>query len=150
MLTVPHAAAEHGAGAERRALAAQSSVRSPRAQRQPVADELLDLHRHAEEMLEDVRQPFGVAHLPNERADVKELGQIRQRVAIAKRRRRHAEERADVDREAIVLRAIAVDVRLRLGPGPVEQREEPMMEEIEKPAERRIAGDAAAARARTR
>ena len=42
------------------------------------------------------------------------------------------EERADVDREAIVLRAIAVDVRLRLRPGAVEEREEAMMEDVEK------------------
>ena len=50
------------------------------------------------------------------------------------------EERADVDREAIVVRAIAVDVRLRLRPGAIEQRQEAMVKEVEEPAERRIAG----------
>ena len=84
-------------------------------------------------------QTFGVPHLANERADVKELGQIRQRVALARRLRCHADEGSHVHRKAIRFRAIAVDVRLRLGPGPVEQREEPMMKDVEKPAERRVA-----------
>ena len=40
----------------------------------------------------------------------------------------------------MVVRPIAIDMRLCLRPGAVEQRDEPMLEQIEKPAERRIAG----------
>ena len=51
-----------------------------------------------------------------------------------------ADERADIAGEAIVVRAIAIDVRLRLRPRPIEQRQEPVMEHVEEPAERRVAG----------
>jgi hypothetical protein len=104
-----------------------------------VADELLDPHGHPEKMLENVCQTLGVPHLADERPDVKELGQIGQRVALAGRHRCHAHEGSHVHRETIRLRAIAVDVRLRLGPGPVEKRKEPMMKNVEKPAEGRVA-----------
>ena len=138
VLAIPHAAAEHDAGAEHGSLGRQGGP-LPYTQKQPVADEFLDLHGHTEEMLENVRQPFGIPHLGDECAHVKELREVRHRVATAKRRRRHPKKCSDVGREAIFLRPIPVDVRLRLGPGPVEEREEPVMKDIEKAAERRIA-----------
>ena len=71
-----------------------------------MADELLDPHRHLEEVLQDRRQPLGVAHLPDERADVKELGDDRARASRSRNAAGdEAEERADVDGEAIVVRA---------------------------------------------
>jgi hypothetical protein len=138
VLTVPHAAADDGASTERRPFRREKSPLPP-AQRQPVANELLDVDGHAEKVLENVRQPFAVPDLPDQCAHVKQLGQVGQRVAIAKRRRRHSDERPDVDREAILLQAIPIDVRLRLSPGAVEEGEEPMMQDIEKPAEGRVA-----------
>src|SRR5262245_59239588 len=134
VLTIPHAVAEHRARAERRTFAGQETPFPP-AQEHPVSDELFDLHRHPEKMLQDVHQPFGIAHLPDQRADVKELREVRQRVAIAQRRRCHADERAHVDGEAILLWTIAVDVRLCLRPRAIEEREEAMMKDVEKAAE---------------
>ena len=52
-----------------------------------MADELLDLGANAEEMLENRRETFWIAYLTHERADVKELGDVRDMVAIAKRPR---------------------------------------------------------------
>src|SRR5262249_26613202 len=138
VLTIPDTVAEHGARTERRALARQKAAIAP-AEEHPVADELLDPRRHAEEVLEDVHQPFGIPHLADERADVEELRQVRQRVALAQRRRGHADERADIDREAIVLRPIAIDVRLCLRPRAIEQREKAVMKDVEKAAEGRVA-----------
>lgn len=104
----------------------------------PVPDEFLNLHRHAEEVLKNVRQPFTVPDLANQRADVEELGQIRQRVPIAKRRRSEPEERADVSRKSILFRPVVVDVRLRLRPRAIEERQEAVVKNVDEPAERRI------------
>ena len=115
-------------------------MRSRGGEAQPVADELLDRRRHAEELPDDGGQPFRVAHLAHQGAGVKELRQVGHRVAMPQRRRRDADERARRRPGSGRVRAVAVDVRLRLRPRAVEQREEAMMEEIEEPAERRIAG----------
>ena len=61
-----------------------------------------------------------------------------------------ADERADVRGEAVVVWPVVVDVRLRLRPRAIEQRQEAVMEEVEEPAERRDRRADAAARARTR
>ena len=71
---------------------------------------------------------------------MKKLGEIRQRVAFAKRRRRQPDERTDIRRETILGRAIVIDVRLRLRPRSVEQCDEPVMEDVEEAAQRRVAG----------
>ena len=63
-----------------------------------MTDELLDADRHAEEVLEDRSQSFGVARVTDQRADVEELGEVGQRVASAKRVRRQADERTNVRR----------------------------------------------------
>ena len=70
---------------------------------------------------------------------MKELREIVHRVALAKCVGSKAGERTDVHGKAVVARPIAVDVRLRLRPGSIEQRQETMVQDIEKPAERRIA-----------
>src|SRR3954467_14281435 len=98
-----------------------------------MADELLDVHRDTEVMTEDVLQSFGVPHLADQRADMKELGKIRHLVAIASRAGGHADERADVHREAVGRGAVAIDVRLRLRPRAIEQCEEAVMEDVEEP-----------------
>ena len=109
-----------------------------------MTDELLDRGGHAEEVPDDIGEPFGIPDLTDERPDVKELRRIGQRVAIAERRRRQPGECADVGREAVVVRAVAIDMRLRLRPRALEQREHPVVKQIEEPAERRIAGVALA------
>ena len=139
VLAIPYAAAEHRAGAEHGTVARERRPLA-RVQPHPVADELFDPDGHSEKVLKDCAETFGVPHVPHERADVKQLRDIRNRVAVAKRRRRDADERADIHREVVVLRTIAIDVRLRLRPGPVEQRKKAMVEDIEESAERRVAG----------
>ena len=74
------------------------------AERHPVADELLDPRPARGRMLRGcASSPSAFAHLPDQRADVKELGQIRHRVAIAEsppapsrrtRRRRRGSDRS--------------------------------------------------------
>jgi hypothetical protein len=86
-------------------------------------------------VLEDVRQSFDIANVANQRADVKQLGKVRHRVAIAKRGGRHANERADVCHEAVVLRPIVIDRRLRLGPRAIEQRDQSMMNDVDETAQ---------------
>jgi hypothetical protein len=105
-----------------------------------VADELLDPRRHAKELADDRRQAVGVAHVAHQRAGVKQPGEVRNGIPLPQRLRGDAHERSDVDLKPIVLRPIAVDVRLRLRPGAVEERDEPVMEQIEEPAQRGIAG----------
>ena len=138
-LTIPHLCASNRRMTERRALA--TKIRTLAClERHPVAHELLDLHRHAAEVLENRAQAFSIARMANQRAGVKELGQIRHPVARAKRLRRQPGERPDVDGEAVLIRPVVIDVRLRLRPCAVEQREESMVEDVEEPAQRRIAG----------
>ena len=71
---------------------------------------------------------------------MKELGDVRDVVAVAERPGRDTQERPDIGGKTVVGRAIAVDVRLCLRPGPIEQRQEPVMEHIEERTERRIGG----------
>jgi hypothetical protein len=137
VLPIPHPAAGDGGHAEHRAIA--SEIRSLRdVERHPVPDELFDLHRYAKEMLEDRAQAFRVACMTDQRADVEELGQVGNGIARAKRRRGDAEERAEIAGKAIVVRPIAIDMRLRLRPCPVEQRQEPVMEEVEEARQRPV------------
>lgn len=109
-----------------------------------MGDKLLDFRRHAKEVPQYRGQTFAIAHVPNERSDVKELGDIGDRVAPSKRRRRQADESADIRGKAILVRTISTDMRLRLRPGAIKKREEAVMEEIQKPAERGVAGIAQA------
>ena len=53
-------------------------------------DELLDAHRHVEELVEDGRQAVRIPHVPRERADVEELRRVGQPVTVPERRGRHA------------------------------------------------------------
>src|SRR6185503_1778411 len=64
VLTIPHDPARDRAAAKHGAFPAKIRPFA-RAERHPMADELLDLHGHAEEMLEDVGQAFAVTDLPN-------------------------------------------------------------------------------------
>jgi hypothetical protein len=59
-------------------------------------------------------------------------------VAMLQRPRRQADEGSDIDEEPVLGFPVPVDVRLRLRPGPIEERQEPMVEEIEEPAEGRV------------
>src|SRR5262245_57601787 len=59
VLTIPHEPAGNRAAAKHGAFPAKIRPFA-RAERHPVADELLDLHGHAEKVLEDVRQPLAV------------------------------------------------------------------------------------------
>ena len=138
-LVIPDASPEHGARSERGAFAAQVAPLRRR-QPQPVADELLDRRRHAEELTDDRRQTLGVPDVPHQCSGVMEPRQIRNRVAVPQRLGSGADERADVDEKPIVVGPIAVDVRLGLSPRAVEQRDEPVMKQIEEAAQRRVAG----------
>ncbi len=91
-------------------------------------------------MLQNRRKTFWIPYLTHESADVKELADVRDMVAVAKRPGRDAQERPDIRGKTVVGRAIPVDVWLRLGPGPIEQRQESVMEHIEERTERRIGG----------
>jgi hypothetical protein len=109
-----------------------------------MGDKLLDFRRHAKEVPQYRGQTFAIAHVPNERSDVKELGDIGDRVAPPERRRRQADEGSDIRAKAILVWTISTDMRLRLRPGSVKEREEAMMEEIQKPAESGVTGVAQA------
>ena len=95
------------------------------------------LHRHAEEVLAGSRAVLRRCACGGSARRRGRTWRGRAARRVAKRGRRQPDERTDIGREAILVRAIAIDVRLRLRPRAIEQRQEAMMEEIEEPAERR-------------
>jgi hypothetical protein len=83
VLAIPHPASRHCRHAEDGAAAAKIGPLS-NLERHPATDKLLDLHRHAKEMLKDRPQPFGIARMPNQCADVEELREVGNRIPRAK------------------------------------------------------------------
>ena len=71
---------------------------------------------------------------------MKQLRDCRQGIAAVEHRRRDTNEGADVPDEAVAIGAVAIDVRLGLRPGAVEERDEAMVKDVQEPAERRVAG----------
>src|SRR4051812_39230264 len=138
-LVIPATSACNRASTERLAVAAEIRPIAPR-QHQPMADEFLEPGRHTEELTDDRRQSVSIADVSNQCADMKQLCQVRYRVAVPQRSRCEANECADVGEIVILAGAIAVDVGLCLGPCAVGQRDKSMLKKVEEPAQRRIAG----------
>ena len=105
-----------------------------------MAHELLDLHRHTEELLQYGGQALRVSYLTNQGTGVEQLGLVRHGIAVAQRRWCHAHKRSDIRRKAVRVGTISIDVRLGLGPGSIEERQKPMLKQIEKPDEGGVAG----------
>ncbi len=102
---------------------------------------LLDPHRHAEVLAQQLDETFGVAAARAEQAGLEApcvLGKRARRIDRALRTVRRAEPCG----EAVVVRPVVVDRRLRLRPGPVEEREQAMVEDVEKARQRGIAARA--------
>src|SRR6185503_8805322 len=112
--------------------------------REPVADELLDAHRHAEMAPQHHLEALGAAHLAAEHPRVRELREVGCAVAVAKRRRAQAAERGEAPAEMVLGGAVEAHRGLRLRPSAVEELEHAVVEHVEEAHERRIAGVALA------
>src|SRR5690606_37575315 len=112
----------------------------------PLADELDELERQPEEILEHGDEPLGRAHGEAEPGGPRELRGVGHGIAIAKLGRRDADQAADVDLEPLRGRTVQAHGGLRVRPRPVEQAHHPVMEHVRKAAERRIADELARVR----
>src|SRR3954464_9999657 len=138
-LVIPDPSPCNGAPTERLALPVEIRAIAPR-QHQPMPDKLLEPGGHTEELTDDRRQSISIADVSDQCADMKQLGQVRNRVAIPQRSRCEPNECADVGEIVILAGAVAIDVGLCLGPCAVEQRDKSMLKKVKEPAQRRIAG----------
>ena len=68
-----------------------------------------------------------------------QLGQVRHGVAVAQAVHAEPDQRADIEREAVLLRTIEADGRPRIGPGAIEQRQRAMVEDVGEALEGRVA-----------
>ena len=68
-----------------------------------------------------------------------QLRQVRHGVAVAQAVHAEPDQRADIEREAVLFRTIEADGRPRIGPGAIEQRQRAMVEDIGEALKGRIA-----------
>src|SRR6185436_6785429 len=108
---------------------------------EPLRHVLLDANRHLEVLAQQLDQSFGMAAAAAEQPGLEQprpLGQrARRRAGVL-----GAEARTEPGAEAIAARTVVMYRRLRVGPGPVEEREQPVMEDVEEARERRVAAEA--------
>src|SRR5215510_1193301 len=124
-LVIPYPCAEDAGGTKPRRVATEIGALT-RTEEHPVADEFFNTNGHTEELPKNGSKAFGVADLTDQRAGVKQFCQVGNRIAIAQNAWCDPNERANVRRIPIVVRTIAVDMRLRLRPGAVKQRQKSM------------------------
>ena len=72
-------------------------------QAEPGADETLDPHRRAEEAGEDGAKPLGMPRLVREMSGEMQLRQVRHGVAVAQAVHAEPDQRADIQREAVLV-----------------------------------------------
>ena len=99
-----------------------------------MAHMLLDAHGHVEVAREHLAQHFGMPAAVGEPAGLEGERSTRQHAAVG----RCAATGEEPLGEAVVLRAIVLHHRLRLGPGAVEEREQSVVEDVEKMRERAV------------
>ena len=113
-------------------------------QHQPAPDELLDRDRQAEEVLEQALEPAGVARAMRVMAAIVDHRFVGHRHPPGNARQAEPDERAERHGEVVrhVLEqppALPGEGVAVLGPGPVEERDQPVIEEVEEPSERGVA-----------
>ena len=99
-------------------------------ERQPGADEFVDLDAHAEQSGKQAAQARGALHPRREQARIFHLGEIGQRIGVAERRRADADHRTDIGAKPILAGPVVLRDRARVGPGAKEQRDEPALKNV--------------------
>src|ERR1700722_10545267 len=97
---------------------------------EPTADEFLDLDARLEVTREKCAQTGHALDARGEQAGIGQLGEIGDRVGVAKRRCSDADHRADIGAEAVFVGPIVLSDRARVRPGAKEQRQKTALEEV--------------------
>ena len=119
--------------------ACPSRDRSPGLEGEPGADEFIDLDFDVEQTADEASQPRGGFRLRGDEAGKGELGGVGNRIEIAMRLCSDSDHRADIGDEAVVLRTVVLRDRPCIGPGPEEQLQEAMVEQVEEARKRVVA-----------
>src|SRR6185437_6215755 len=104
----------------------------------PFTDELAYLDWQSEVVGENTLERIGGTGLGREMSRPAQFGAIRSGVPRARRGRSEPEQRADIEEETVAFGPVEARSRLGIGPGPIEERDQPMLEEIDEIRERRI------------
>ena len=104
----------------------------------PAADELLDLDRDVEEILQDLLQRDGRAGLWRQGAGVENERLVRYRHPVAVARQPQTHQIEEVLRDAIPAVPLVAHRQAVFLPGPVEQGDDPMLEDVEEALERPV------------
>ena len=103
---------------------------------EPAADEFLDLDARLEIAREKRAQARDALDPRGEQSGIGQLGEIGDRVGVAKRRRSDADHRADIGAEPVLVGPIVLGDRTRVRPGAKEQRQETALEDVDETRKR--------------
>ncbi len=106
---------------------------------EPGANEAFDANRHVEERRQDRSQSLRMPCLARQMSGEMQLGQVRHGVAVAQTVHAQSAQRPHIQCEPVLRRAVEADRRARVGPGAVEQRQRPVMEDVGEALEGRVA-----------
>ena len=104
-------------------------------------DELLDLGLDVEHPMDRRGKPRGRFRLRSQQAGKAELCGVRHSVQLLVRARADPDRRAEIGDEAVGVRPVVLRNRAGIRPGPKEQLNEAVVEQIEKPRERVVPGE---------
>ena len=127
-------------------MAAPRRVRSLAIELEPAADEFLDLDARLEIAREKRAQTRDALDPRGEQPGIRQLGEIGDRVGVAKRGRSDADHRADIGAEPILVGPIVLGDRTRVRPGAKEQRQEAALENVDETRKRVVAFEQPAVR----
>ena len=117
-------------------MAAPETRALARIELEPAADELLDLDARLEIAREKGAQPRCALDPRGEQPGIGQLGEIGDRVGVAKSRRSDADHRADIGAEPVFVGPVVLGDRTRVRPGAKEQRQETALEDIDETRKR--------------
>jgi len=128
VLAVPHMAAQAEVHAEPVGADPDATALG---QFEPLADVFFDLYRQAEVLAKDRLQAIRVAGLRRQVAAVMQLCRVGDQPLVEQARHAPTAQGREARRPVIIVRAVVADGRPRLGPGPVEQAQQAMVEDIQ-------------------
>ena len=138
MLALEAGDAHHCVDPKLRAGAAQPAAQ-PLGNVEPAADQLLEHRGHAQEILHEHLNALSMPALAADQAGMVQLEAVGQGIAVAQSGQTEPGERADIEAKAVLLRPIVLDVRPGVGPGAIEQCDQPVLEQVAEVDERVVA-----------
>src|SRR5262249_19642015 len=108
-------------------------------EREPDADEFLDLDARADEPGEKEPQARHALYARREQPRIFELDEIMDAVAVLEPGRAEPDDRADIVAEAVLKRPVVLRDRPRIRPGAEEQREKAALEYVDEARKRVVA-----------